>query len=184
MIEYDKINGNRYVILKLIINFPGIRYNDLARITKFNNGVLTHSLKVLEKNNRIKVFRSSSGSTKRYFSPSVPNDDFQIIGYLKNNTSSKIILHLHCNKDAITFDEIKNYIQKSSSTTSWHLKKLLDDNIIAKLEGRKKNFSYALKDPLSIDRITKDPNNLCLDRVLSSSISLIEIFSPDKIEVI
>ena len=172
------------MILKLIINFPGIRYNDLARITKFNNGVLSHSLKVLEKNDRIKVSRYSNGRTTRYFSPSVPNDDFQIIGYLKKYTSNRIILFLHCNKDATTFDEIKNYIKKSSSTTSWNLKKLLDDNIITKIEPRKKNHFYAIRDPGLIDRVTRNPNNLCLDRVLSNYMSLVEFFSPDKTELI
>ena len=43
---------------------------------------------------------------------------------------------MHYNEDATTFDELKNYNKKkSSSTTAWTLIKThLDDNIITKIE--------------------------------------------------
>lgn len=174
MLEYCKTNGSKNLILKLIVNYPGIRYNDLARITKLNNGVLSYSLHVLEKNDLIKVSRCSNGRTTRYFSASVSNDDFQVIGYLKNSTPNKIILLLHNNKESTTFDEIKYHIKKSSSTTSWNLKRLLNDNIITRSKSRKKNYFYSLKDPGLIDRLTRNPSNLYLDKALANYISFIE----------
>ncbi len=91
---------------------------------------------------------------------------------------------MHCNQESSSFDEIKHHIKKSSSTTSWNLKKLLDENIISKSIIKKKNYSYALRDPRLIDRITRNPNNLCIDRVFARYISLVEYSSTDKREII
>lgn len=37
-----------YLILKLIQKIPGIKYSDLARLTKFNNRTISHSIRLLE----------------------------------------------------------------------------------------------------------------------------------------
>jgi predicted transcriptional regulator len=99
MILDKRTNNNncRYAILRLIDQLPGVRYNDLARITKRNNGVISHSLYVLEKNYLIKVVRCSNGKITRYFSISISDEDCSIIGYLKTETARKIILFLHYN---------------------------------------------------------------------------------------
>lgn len=92
----NNINKNgRDMILNTINQLPGIRYNDLARITKLNSGVISHSLCVLEKNNLVKVIRCSNGKITRYFSNSISDKYYSIIGYLKTETTRKIILFLH-----------------------------------------------------------------------------------------
>ncbi|MDN5844876.1 MAG: ArsR family transcriptional regulator [Candidatus Nitrosocosmicus sp.] len=110
----NKNNNFKYVILTLIIQIPGIRYNDLARITKFNNGVISHSLRVLEKNNLVKVVRCSNGKITRYFTSSIPDENCPIIAFLKNETTRKIILFLHYNRES-NFEKIRHHINETGS---------------------------------------------------------------------
>ena len=81
------------LISKLIHKIPGIKYSDLARITRFNNGTISHSIRLLEKKNLIMVYRNSDSNIVRYFSPSVPSNDYVILGFFRNNVHRKIILY-------------------------------------------------------------------------------------------
>ncbi len=163
MTNENKTNNNvRCAILRLIVHLPGIRYNDLARITNLNHGVISYSLCVLEKNYSIKVVRCSNGKITRYFSISVADEDCSIIGYLKTETVRKIILFLHYNGES-RFEKVRLHIDKASSTTSWNLKKLVDDDIIVKL--RVKNYRYYyVKSPSLVAKVIQNYANLLLDR--------------------
>jgi predicted transcriptional regulator len=138
-------NNCRHTILRLINQQPGIRYNALARITKLNNGVISHCLCVLEKNYFIKVVRCSNGKITRYFSISIPEEYYPVIGYLKNETTHKIILFLHYNGES-NFKKIRLHINKASSTTSWNLNRLAIDDIIVKLRANNNSY-YFIKNP-------------------------------------
>jgi predicted transcriptional regulator len=160
-LENRSNNNGRYSILRLIIQLPGIRYNDIARITKFNNGVISHFLCVLKKNYFIKVVRCSNGNIARYFSSSIANEDCLIIGYLKNETARKIVLFLHYNRES-NFEKIRLDINKASSTTSWNLRRLIDDDIIVK--SRTKNHQYYfIKNPSLVAKILQNSTSLNLD---------------------
>ena len=154
-------NNGRYSILRLIIQIPGIRYNDIARITNFNNGVISHFFCVLKKNYVIKLVRCSNGNIARYFSSSISNEDCLIIGYLKNETARKIVLFLHYNRES-NFKKIRLDINKASSTTSWNLKRLIDDDIIVKSIAKNHQY-YFIKNPSLVTKILQNSTNLLLD---------------------
>lgn len=135
--NYNDNNNSRLTILSLINQLPGVRYSDLARITKHNNGVISHYLCTLEKSYCIKAIRCSNGKITRYFSISIGDKYYPVIGYLKNETTRKIILFLYYNGES-NFKKIQLHINKASSTTFWNLKKLVDDNIIVRLKTKKK----------------------------------------------
>jgi DNA-binding transcriptional ArsR family regulator len=52
-----------------------------------------------------------------------------VMGFLRNQTSYEIIKLLH-DRGPTSRQEIINYTRKAASTISWHMKKLLDDNIV------------------------------------------------------
>lgn len=174
--DSNKPNLSRYLILKLINHMPGIRYNDLKRITKFNNGTLSHYLKTLEKDRLIRAFRCSKGRITRYYSSSISSDDFLIIGYLKSETPSRIILFLYYNSES-TFEEIKLHIRKASSTTSWNLGRLINDDIIVKSRNKEHRL-YFIRNLNLVTRVIENPSNLYLDRavLISNYTSLFEYF--------
>ena len=159
----DNNNKNsRLTILSLINQLPGVRYNDLARITQHNNGVISYSLCTLEKNYCIKAIRCSNAKITRYFSISISDKYCPVIGYLKNETTRKIILFLYYNGES-NFKKIQLHINKASSTTFWNLKRLLDDNIIVRLKT-KKNNCYFIKNPSLVDKVIQTFDDLLLDR--------------------
>jgi predicted transcriptional regulator len=155
-------NMGRYLILRLINQIPGIRYNDIARITNLNNGVISYSLCVLKKNYFIKVVRYSNGKVARYFASSISNEDCLIIGYLKNGTTNKIILFLYFNGES-NFKKIRSHINKAPSTTSWNLKRLIDDDIIIKSRTQSHQY-YIIKNPLIVTKVLQNFAQLFLDR--------------------
>ena len=172
MSDRIKAKLSRYLILRLIYDIPGIRFNDLARITKLNNGSLSYSIRVLDKKNLIKVYKSSNKRTTRYFSPSVNVDDFLILGFFKNQICKEIVLLLHYKDGNTRFDEIKNHIKKSDSTTSWYLKKLLDNHIILKSKNGRHHL-YTIKYPSLISRILKAYTSLYPDKIVIICVSLV-----------
>lgn len=159
------MNDSRATLLRIISISPGIRYNDLVRITSYNHGVLSYSLDVLEKKDLIKCFRVSKGRMTRYYSSSISDDYLQIISYLKNKTTREIILLLYRDGEK-TFTEIRNHIGKASSTTSWNIKRLYDDNIIKRAIS-KRGPTFLLVQPLLLSNIMCRFNNLTTDRTVN-----------------
>src|SRR5215475_10176300 len=80
-------------LLKHIEEYPGLRYRQLLRVTNIVNGVLSYHLKRLEKSNQIRVNRSKSKET-RYYPIDTSDEEFDIIGYMRNEPSSRIISYL------------------------------------------------------------------------------------------
>ncbi|MGD9533631.1 MAG: winged helix-turn-helix transcriptional regulator [Candidatus Nitrosocosmicus sp.] len=159
----SKANEFRSIIFKVVSSTPGIRYNDIIRTTKFNHGVLSYSLDVLEKKDLVKSIRCSNDKITRYYSTSIPDEYFSIIGYLKNKTTRQIILFLYDSYKEKNFTEIKIHINKASSTTSWNIKRLSDDNIIIRIES-KRSIAFRLAQPQIASKILDSFDNLILDR--------------------
>lgn len=135
-IEFD----NSYKIVNFIFSSPGIRYNELRRITGLSNGVLSYHIKILERMGRILVDRKEKNNTTRFFPLGIEKQDSEIIAFLRNKTSQKILKILLENKE-ISFNEIADKLDKVPSTVSWHLKRMKDCNIV---EINKINHTYKI----------------------------------------
>lgn len=170
--EDNQKQNKRLILLKIISLLPGIRYSDLIRITKFNNGTLSHHLTVLERNSVIRVSRADNSNITRYYPTSIPSEETLIMGYLKMRTTKQIILYLHNNQSS-TFPEICSHINRVPSTTSWNLKRLFEADIITKTRDNDV-YIYKLKNPNLVSKIVKKLNNTFLDRTVDSYASLID----------
>jgi predicted transcriptional regulator len=114
-------------LLVCIDENPGIRYRELMRMIKFPNGVLSYHIDKLEKMDLVNVERKSR--ITRFFPRNISNDIMGILGNLRSQTSYEIIKLLY-EKGPISQQEIIKYTRKATSTISWQMKKLLDENII------------------------------------------------------
>ena len=65
----------------------------------------------------------------RLFPRNISNDMTALMGFLRNQTSYEIIKLLH-DKGPISQQEIIKYTRKAASTISWHMKKLMHENIV------------------------------------------------------
>jgi len=114
-------------LLTCIDENPGIRYRELLRMTNSSNGVLSYHINKLEKMELVTVERRSRMT--RIFPRNISNDITGLMGFLRNQTSYEIIKLVH-DRGPISQQEIIKYTRKAASTISWHMKKLMRDNIV------------------------------------------------------
>jgi predicted transcriptional regulator len=130
----NKINSVQEKIIQFVNDFPGIRYRELLRMTGISNGVLSYHLNLLDSSGKVRVHRVNN-RVMRYFSHDVSTVKSNVIGLLRQSTTSKIFLFI-MEYGPCEFHGIVNYTKKVPSTVSWHLSRLKDANII---EVRKQN---------------------------------------------
>lgn len=123
-------------LLVCIDENPGIRYRELLRLINFSNGVLSYHVNKLEKLDLVNVERKNR--LTRFFPRNISNEVMGILGNLRNQTSYEIIKLVY-ESGPISQREIVKYTRKASSTISWHMKKLLDCNIIC---IKNRDFNY------------------------------------------
>jgi predicted transcriptional regulator len=124
---FDTLPELQQKLLLSIDKNPGIRYRELLRLINSSNGVLSYHIDRLEKMDLVIVERRARMT--RFFPRNISNEIMGVMGFLRNQTSYEIIKLLY-DRGPISQQEIINYTRKAASTISWHMKKLLDDNIV------------------------------------------------------
>ena len=124
---FDTLPKLQQKLLLSIDENPGIRYRELLRLINSSNGVLSYHINRLEKMDLVIVERRARMT--RFFPRNISDEIMGVMGSLRNQTSYEIIKLLH-DRGAISQQEIIKYTRKAASTISWHMKKLLDDNIV------------------------------------------------------
>lgn len=162
---------NREKILGIIESFPGIRYNDLARLSGLNNGTLSHHLDILKKNSLIIIKRFDRSNMTRYFSVSIPSEETLIIGFLKMKSTGEIIKILLENEKC-TFMQVVYTLNKSPSTISFHIKRLVDAGVLIR-EKSNHCTRYSLHNPEFIKKLASKMRNNLFDRSIDSFEDLI-----------
>jgi predicted transcriptional regulator len=108
-------------IESIIQSQPGIRYRELVRMTKLAHGTLSHNIKMLERQRRIRI-RRDKGSTHIF--PKSYDDKLCIaIVYTRHPTTMAIIALLLAANEC-NCHQIKKAVMRSSSTVCDHLKRL------------------------------------------------------------
>jgi predicted transcriptional regulator len=160
------------VLLRHINNIPGIRYRELLRFTGLSNGALAYHLSRLEKSSQIRVDREKEKRTTRYYSIDIPTQESDILRQLRNQVSRHII-KLMLEHDLCTFNEIVEHLNKASSTTSWHLKRLKDAGIISvKHEGEYQ--MYRIVSPNLVSDILYKYKESFVDAVVNNYTNIVE----------
>ncbi len=167
----------RSKILNIIYSFPGIRYRDILRMTNLNNGTLSHHLTKLEKRSYIQISRLENSNITRYYPSSTPLEETIILNYLKIKTTRQIVFMLYEKNNGVTFNEIVTYINKAPSTTSWHIKRLMDSEIVIKKKGLGIGdvlSKYYLDKREIVKKLNQESNKTVVDRSIDNYVSLID----------
>lgn len=167
--EVDDLN---HQLLTHIINAPGIRYRELLRLTGFSNGVLAYHLGTLEKSYQIRVDRQPDSRTTRYYSISIPNQDSEILGQLRNDVAREIIKFI-LEHDLCTFTEIVEHLRKAPSTISWYLKRLKGAGIVSVKHGQEYQLYQILNPELVADVLYKYKESL-VDKVVNNYTQMVD----------
>ena len=131
-------NHKKKTILRLVQEDPGVGFIDIQKETGYANGVLSHHLKILEKNDHVRIRR---GKRKIWVFPShLDSENDKIRIYMRKETCKRIIEFLLKN-DETSFVSIQKAIEKSPSTTSITLKVLVQNSIVKKTPGFPHRYS-------------------------------------------
>ncbi len=145
----------RRLILSVVERDPGIRYKALLRQTGLANGSLSWNIKVLAAQKKLFVFRPNKGVT-HFYPFSVEENTCCYLTEIRRRKAKEIILVLlgarngHC-----TVKEISIAIKRASSTTCWHLNRMLINGIVFK-KRNKTNTLYSLHNRDKILNILPD----------------------------
>lgn len=118
--------------MKTVEDDPGVGFLDIQKETGYANGVLSHHLKILERDDLIRIKR---GKRKIWvFPPHLNSDEDKIRIHIRKETCKKIIEML-LRENKASFVQIQKETEKSPSTTSLTLKILIQSNIVKKVPG-------------------------------------------------
>ncbi len=114
------------LFFNLIQKNPGIRFNEIMRLTGLKNGVVSYHLLSLERQGKIRSVRTPR--VTRFYSLEISEDSQKIIMRLRQKTPYKIITSLL--DESLSFKELVQKVGKSPSNTSYYLTKLIEDKLV------------------------------------------------------
>ena len=131
-------------ILEFIIANPSSHLRKIKNNLGYSMGTVQYYLAILEKEGKIKSVKTKF--YKNYYH--ISESDEEILSVLNLNSPRNIVMYL-IQHEPSTHQDIANGIGLSSSTISWHMKRLLALQIIKK-EYFGKFTVYSLKDKDSV----------------------------------
>ena len=158
------------IVLDIIEKNPGIRFNEIMRITGIKNGTLSHYVKRLEKNGTIKLERTPR--VTRAYPVGMAEHEATICKYITMPTQKKLILFL-LKKEVATSIEIREFLKKSPSVISVNLNELFRMKIINKRYDIPSN-KYSLKNPKEVEGILKEYYPKLLDKLSENTIEMLD----------
>ncbi|AJM91781.1 MULTISPECIES: winged helix-turn-helix transcriptional regulator [Nitrosopumilus] len=112
-------------ILEFIINNPSSHLRKIKNNLGFSMGTIQYHLNILEKEGKIKSVKTKF--YKNYYH--ISESDDKVLSVFNLESPRSIILYL-LQHEPSTHQDIAKRIELSSSTVSWHMKRLLELNIV------------------------------------------------------
>lgn len=120
-------------IFQFIVNNPGIHLRKIKNSIGYSMGTIQYHVKNLEMDGKIKS--KKDGFYRNYYTVGSETDE-KVMSLLNLESPRRIILYLIENESSSHMEIAKN-LGLSSSTISWHMKKLLDLGIVVtKYKGK------------------------------------------------
>ena len=158
------------IVLDIVKRNPGIRFNEIMRISEIRNGTLSHYVKKLENSGTIELQRTPR--VTRLYPAGISKDEAKICKFMTVDTQKKIIIFLMKNEVASSA-EIKNFVKKSASVISVNLNQLFREKVINKEYDIPSN-KYSIKNPELINGIMKEYYPNLLDKLADNTIELFD----------
>ena len=162
--------SRKETILKIIRDTPGIRFNEIMRISNIRNGTLSHYVKKLEDDKSIQLERSPR--VTRLYPAGIGTNEAKICKYLTIDSQRKLIMFL-LDKEVATSVEIRNFLKKSPSVVSVNLSQLFKEKIINKQYDIPSN-KYSLRNPEEIKGIVKEYYPNLMNKMINNTIEMLQ----------
>ena len=162
--------NRRETVLQIVKKTPGIRFNEIMRISDIRNGTLSHYVKKLEEDGDIKLERTPR--VTRLYPADIAEKEAVICKYLTMESQKKLILYL-LKKEVATSSEIRAFLKKSPSVISVNLNELFKSKIINKKYDIPSN-KYSLKNPAQVRGIVKEYYPTLIDKYVNNTVEMLE----------
>ena len=135
----DELGETAQKILYFIQNNPGCHLQKIKEMMHISIGTAQYQLDRLEKMGRITSTRT--GLYKHYFPIGIFQDhEKEILQILSQETAREILMFI-IEKQAPTQTDIVNSIHISAASVNWHIKRLIEYNIVEEIkEGKFKRY--------------------------------------------
>jgi len=157
------------MILNVIEKNPGIRFNEIMRITDIRNGTLSHYVKKLEDAGVIQLERTPR--VTRAYLTGISEHEATICKYLTMPTQKKLILFL-LKKEIATSIEIREFLKKSPSVISVNLNQLFKAKIIDKKYDIPSN-KYSIKNPKEMKGVLREYYPDLIDKFSENALEIL-----------
>ena len=162
--------GKINTVLEIVNKNPGIRFNEIMRVSNIRNGTLSHYVKKLEDEKSIELERTPR--VTRLYPAGISSEEAKICKYLTKPSQKKLIFFL-LKKGTATSLEIRDFIKKSPSVVSVNLNELFKEKIIEKRYDIPTN-KYSLKNPRQIEGIVKEYYPETIEKITNNTIEMLD----------
>lgn len=122
-------NSNRKKIYEFIKSNPGFHLRELQRKLKIPLSSLEHHIDYMVRHKVI--IKEREGVYTRYFAQQPTKEELKLISAFRHEKVREIVAIILEKKEA-KFQNLKDYLNLPSSTLSYYLKYLLDNNILTR----------------------------------------------------
>jgi len=166
----------RKQIFNFILTFPGLHLRELSRKLQVPKTTLHYHINYLINENLI-VEKLENRYKRYYVNKKVGNYDKTTLGYMRQGVPRKIILFLFLYPEH-SLNEICQEIEKPPTTVWFHLKKLVDKDIV---ETRRSGHSYAyrIKNQKEMYNMLISYEDSLTDDILNPFLEYIKYVLPD-----
>lgn len=155
-------------ILEFIINNPSSHLRKIKNNLGFSMGTIQYHLNVLEKERKIKSVKTKF--YKNYYH--INEFDDKVLSVFNLESPRRIILYL-LQHEPSTHQDIAKRVELSSSTVSWHMKRLLDLKIVESEYSGKYTLYYLTNRENVLENLRK-----CKSTTWNSMINnMVDVFS-------
>jgi len=157
-------------IFSMIIKNPGLHFREIQRRVDIATGALQYHVDYLKKKHLI--YEEKEGKFSRFYAHQEEKIDEKLMNLLRQDQVRQIVLFLLTKRRA-TIKTIVKEMEISASTTKFHLKKLLDREVVIAKEQQGKTF-YSLKEKEPIMVLLINYKESFLDALVDSFVGIWE----------
>ncbi len=161
----------RQRLFTLVSESPGVHFRDIQRRTKMATGTLSYHLDQLVKVGLLKTMRD--GEYLRYYAQSdITEEEKKVLDLMRRPSVRHIVLSL-IQHEELSNEQLSEILRLSPSTVAWHLKKIVEANLVnTRQENRK--VLYSLGNPELVKKVLIRYKESFVDRLVDKFVDMWE----------
>ena len=157
-------------IYSTISKNPGLHFREVQRRTEIATGALQYHIDYLQKKHLVRS--EKDGKFSRFYAVRGEDVDTELMSLLRQESVRRIVLFLMKRRRA-TLPQISKEVSLSASTTSFHMQKLVQSEMIVQKNYGKKTY-FSLKDKDRVLELLLTYKKSFLDEVVDNFVDIWE----------